>query len=265
MALRGFQELPAILAGLVPRVPPDLPVPGTDTVRDSFLSIRSIAGAALAAAPILSFSYFTSDDKARKEDLPRYFWKAVISLGVIFGIYSILVLVAGGFALYPLENHAEIFRVHDAGRVLTQALPGSLGALGPKIFAIGLFCCGLTTFVVVAQLMCYFCLDTLGLDWRYTRENRRFRWLLAFWIVVPGLLAPFWKFPALLKIILLMGINIVIVPMAIIIILYLINKRSIMGDDKANIGRNLFLLGSLGLSVWLAASKLPDYISALFG
>jgi manganese transport protein len=265
VAIRGFQELPAILAGLVPQIPADLPVPGTDQARDSFLSIRSIAGGALAAAPILSFAYFTSDDKARKEDLPRHFWKSVLNLGVIFGLYSILVLVAGGFALYPLANNADIHQVHEAGRVLTQSLPEGMSALGPKIFGIGLFCCGLTTLVVVAQLMCYFCLDSVRRDWRYTRENKAFRGLFVFWIAVPAILAPFWKFPALLKILLLMGLNIVIVPMAIIIIIYLINKRSIMGEYKANFGRNLFLFASLGLSVWLALSKLPEYIAKLSG
>ena len=54
----------------------------------------------------------------------------MVSQGVIFGLYSVLVLVAGGFALYAPENSAEIFKIHDAGRVRTQALPGSLGALG---------------------------------------------------------------------------------------------------------------------------------------
>lgn len=118
----------------------------------------------------------------------------MVSLGVIFGLYSVLALVAGGFALYPLENSAEIFKIHDAGRVRTQALPGSLGALGPEIFAMGLFYCGLTTAVVVAQLMCYFFLDTSGLDWKYTKVNIRFRDFLAFWIVVPSLLPPICKF-----------------------------------------------------------------------
>jgi Mn2+/Fe2+ NRAMP family transporter len=265
VALRGFQELPAILAGLIPSIPQDLQVPDSEKVRDSYLSIRSIAGGALAAAPILSFSYFTSDDKATPEDLPKYFKKAVISLGVIFGLYSVLVLVSGGFALYPLDNSAQIEKVEEAGRVLKQALPGALGGLGPKIFAAGLFCCGLTTLVVVAQLMCYFCLDGIGRDWKYTKENTAFRWLLVFWIVFPAVLAPLWEFPVLPKMILLMGINIVIVPVAIVIIMYLINKRSLMGDYKASPLRNLFLVASLVLSLWLASSKLPGYWSAIFG
>ncbi len=256
VALKGFVELPAILAGLMPRVPADLPVLGADQTRDAFSSLMGIAGGALAAAPILSFSYFTSDDKAKPEDLPRYFWKAVISLGVIFGLYSTLVLVAGGYALYPLENHANIDKVYQAGQVLTHAMPDALAALGPKLFAAGLFACGLTTLVVVAQLMCYFCLDAARMDWSYRDGNRPFKFLLALWIFVPAIIAPFWQFPALLKILLLMGLNAVIVPMAIAIILYLINKRSLMQDYKANLGRNIFLVASLLFSLALAGYKM---------
>jgi len=263
VAIRGFQEGKDILAGIIPRIPDDLPVPGTEKAREVYSSIVAIAGGALAAAPILSFSYFTSDDRARVADLPRYFWKSVLNLGVIFGVYSVLVLVAGGFALYPLENHASIDKVHEAGRVLTRALPAGLSGLGPKVFAAGLFGCGLTTLVVVAQLMCYFCLDTVRRDWHYTPDNRNFRRLLVFWVAVPAILAPFWRFPALLKMILLMGLNIVIVPVAIVIIIYLINKRSLMGEGKANVWRNVFLVASLGLSLWLAASKAPGYAKAI--
>ena len=265
VAVRGVQEFGAILGGLIPSIPPDLPVPGTDKVRDSYSSIVAIAGGALAAAPILSFSYFHTDDKATPADMPHYFWNSVLNLGVVFGLYSILVLVAGGFALYPLTdpNHAAIESVNEAGRVLTHALPAGLSALAPKVFAAGLFACGLTTLVVVAQLMCYFCLDAIKRDWHYTKENTAFRWLLVFWVSVPAVLAPLWTFPALLKMILLMGLNIVIVPMAIVIIIYLVNKRAVMGDYKANVWRNVFLAASLALSLWMASEKLPDYVEKI--
>jgi Mn2+/Fe2+ NRAMP family transporter len=263
VALRSLEEIGALMAGLVPVIPADLPVPGTDRVRDAFGSIMAIAGGALAAAPLLSYSYFHADDDARPEDMPRYFWKSVLNLGGLFGLYSVMVLVAGGYALYPLENHASIQTVGEAGRVLTRALPAGLGALSPKIFGLGLFLCGFTTLIVVAQLMCYFILDTFKMNWRYTKENKPFRALLIFWIAVPSVLAPFWQFPALLKIILLMGVNIVIVPIAMVIIIYLINKRSVMGDHTANAGRNVLLAASLVLSLWLASAKLPDYWSQI--
>ncbi len=259
VALRSLGEFGLVLGGLAPSIPPDLIVPGTERVRDAYGSIVAIAGGALAAAPLLSFSYFHADDNATPADLPRYFRNSVLNLGVVFGLYSVMVLMAGGYALYPLENHASIQTVGEAGRVLTRALPEALSGLSPKIFAAGLFVCGLTTLIVVAQLMCYFCLDTVKLNWRFTKDNKPFRWLLIFWIAAPSALAPFWEFPALLKIILLMGVNIVIVPIAIIIITYLINKRSVMGEYKASAMRNAFLAASLLLSLWLASAKLPGY------
>ena len=60
-----------------------------------------------------------------------------------------------------------------------------------------------------------------------------------------------------------MGLNILVVPLAIAIILYLVNKRSIMGDYRAGFWRNVFLIASLGLSIWLAAQKAPGYLDAL--
>lgn len=257
VAIRGFREIGSILAGLVPQIPPNLPIPGKDQVRETIASVSAIAGGALAPAPVLSFSYFTSDDKARIEDMPRLFWKSVLTLGCLFGAFSVLVLVAGGHALYPLENHAAIATVHEAGRVLTGALPAGLGWLGPKIFALGLFMCALNTFTVVTQLMCYFCLDAFGKDWHYTRENKNFKRLLACWIFVPAILSPLWQFPPLLKMVLLMGINIVLVPMAVLIVFYLINKRSLMKEHRANPGRNILLLASLTLSFWLVIVKAP--------
>lgn len=245
VAVRGLSEMSDILRGLAIRIPDDLSVPGTETSRDAYASIIAIAGGALAAAPLLSFSYFAEDDHARKEDLARYFWKAVLNLGVIFGLYSLLVLVAGGFALHPLAEHARIEEVHEAGRVLTRAPPEGLARWGPKVFAAGLFAASLTTLVVIAQLMCYMCLDAFRKNWHYTKDNRPFRWLLAAWIVVPAVLAPFRTFPALLKMILLMGLNIVLVPLAIVIIIYLMNRRSLMGEYRANVGRNVFLSASL--------------------
>ena len=263
VAFRGLTELPAILAGLIPKIPPDLPIPGTDQKREAYASIAAVAGGALAPAPILSFSYFTSDDKARIEDMPRLFWKSVLTLGCLFGVFSVLVLVAGGHALYPLENHAQIKTVHEAGRVLSSALPARLGRLAPKVFALGLFTCALNTMTVVTQLMCYFCLDAFKKDWHYTRENRGFMGLLAFWVLVPAVLSPLWTFPPLLKMVLLMGVNIVIVPLAVLVVLYLINKPSLMREHRANLGRNVFLVASLALSVWLAVAKMPGLIQQL--
>ena len=265
VALSGLQEIGAIVAGFAPSIPDDLAVPGQQAMRSSSGSIIAIVGSALAPAALLGIPYMCADNLRGKPDLPAELRKSVLNLGVVFGGYSVFVIIAGGYALYPLDNHAAIDTVHEAGKVLVNAFPEGLGFLGPIIFTAGLLIAALTTFVVVVQVMCYFCLDMLGLDWRDVEENKSFRRLLVLWILLPAILAPFWSFPALLKVLLLMGFNAIVIPLVLVIVLILVNKRALMGEYKASLGRNMVLLAGLVLSVWLVVEKLPDYVQMITG
>ena len=264
VAIRGFQELPAILAGFVPKIPHDLAVPGSDSMRLSGQSIMAIIGTALAPAALLGIPYMSADNSKGTPDLKREFRKAVINLGLVFGCYSIFVMVAGGFALYSLTDHAQIDTVHEAGRVLVKAFPAGLGFLGPLIFSIGISLAALTTFVVVVQVVSYWLLDMLGFDWHDRADNVQFKHMLKFWIFVPAILAPFWSFPALLKVLLLMGVNALLIPMVMIIVIVLVNRQQVMGHYRANIGRNAILVIGAVISVWLSVVKLPGYIAMVF-
>ena len=265
VALRGFQQFGDILAGFLPSIPADLPVTGQGTVRESSSSIISIVGSALAPAALLGIPYMCADNLSGAPDLKREFRTAVINLGFIFGGYSIFVIVAGGFALFPLANHAEIDTVHEAGKVLVNAFPEGLGFVGPLIFSAGLCMAALTTFVVVVQVMCYFWLDMTGQSWRDTVDNKRFKRLIVLWVLAPAVLAPFWDFPALLKVVLLMGINAIVIPLVMLVVIILVNKREVMGEYRASLGRNIVLAAGLTLSVWLSVVKLPGYIGQLLG
>ncbi len=263
VAFRGFSDILLILRGLIPSIPEALPVPGSSVARSAGVSIIAIAGGVLAPASLLGMSYLTKDSQSSVSQFGRNLWMAIINLGLIFGCYSLFVLIAGGYALYPLSENAAIEQIHQAGQVLTRALPGNISFLAPRIFALGLFVCGLTTLVVIAQVMAYLTLDVLGKNWRHTQDNRLFSGLLAAWIVVPSILAPFWDFPALLKVLLIMGVNVVVAPLALAIILYLINSSTLMGAHRAGWVRNLFLVAGLLLGLVLAAIRLPGYLASL--
>ncbi len=147
--------------------------------------------------------------------------------------------------------------------MLTRAFPAGLDFLGTAIFVIGLSMAATTTYIVVAQVMTYFTLDMLKRPWRQTPDNKAFKWSVAAWIVIPGMLAPFWTLPELLKVLLLMGFNTVIVPLAIVVVMLFANSRDLMGDHKAGPLRNLLLAGALGLAVTLAVLQLPPLLHAL--
>lgn len=264
VAFRGFQELPAILNGFVPSVPDDLAVPGSDSLRLSGQSIMAIIGTALAPAALLGIPYMSADNSRGIPDLKQEFRKAVVNLGVIFGCYSIFVVVAGGFALHGLADHAQIDTVHEAGRVLVKAFPAALGFLGPLIFSIGICLAALTTFVVVVQVISYWLLDMLGYNWHDRADNVAFKHMLKIWVFAPAILAPFWNFPALLKVLLLMGVNALLIPMVMIVVIILVNRPRVMGGYRANTTRNLILAIGAVISVWLSIVKLPGYAAMIF-
>lgn len=260
IALRSFSDAGAILAGFVPHIPPDLPVPGTDTVRMSTGSIIAIVGAAIAPGALLAIPYLSSDAGSDASSLKRDTRKSILNLGVIFGAYAIFILIAGGFALFPLQNHASIETVHAAGQVLTFAFPTAVAFLGPPIFTFGLFIAAMTTLVICVQVVIYLSLDMFGKNWTYSSDNALFRRLLIIVTLLSAVLAPVWTFPAMLKVVLLMGVNVLIIPMVLIAMIYLLNKKSVMGEHTAGVWRNLILVVCLLVAVVLGVDKLPDYL-----
>lgn len=265
VALRGLVELPAILAGFVPSLPPDLPVPESDNPRIATSSIIAMVGAAVAPAALLGMPYMCADDGGTREDLAQIFRQAIINMGVIFGAYAIFVVVAGGYALHSLPDHASFADVGQASAVFRDALPGVLSALGPMVFSLGLFTAALTTLVVAAQVTIYFILDMANQEWRFADDNKLYHRVLTVFVLAAAVLAPFWDFPALLKVILLMGINVVVIPLGFVIVMVLANNGSVMGEFKAQWWRNLTLLIGLIASVVLAVHKAPYYFHLLMG
>ena len=266
VALRGFTELSAILAGMAPGVPEDLPVPGTDMVRSSGIVIMGIVGSVLAPAAMLGMPYMSADNRQQGAvDLRQEFRNSVINLGVIYCACSLSIIIAAGFALYPLANHAGIDSVHEASRILLRAFPQGLEFLGPMVFSAGMIIAALTTFIVTVEVITYFILDMFGYDWHHTRDNRRFKRTIAVCIILPALLAPLWTFPALFKLLLLMGINAIVVPLVYLIVLFLINRESVMGEHTGSIARNLILLTALVLSLTISVIKMPEFVRALLG
>ncbi len=256
VAIKGLMQPSTwvrLLKGLIPSLPADLPVVGMEMPpRGAFTQLMGIAGQALPASVFLSFGYFTSNADFTAADVKATFRKNIINFGVIWGLFSVVVVVAGATALHDfytdttviegqITHYSQIDRVFDAGNVIAPALPAGLKFIAPPIFSLGLLVAGFTTLVSVAMLMVYFCLDIMGLDWKYTEENKKFRVLLGLWIAVPAVLSPFWQLPALIKNILAMAGNLVLTPIAIGILFFFINRRKYVGEHTASPVRNIIL------------------------
>jgi manganese transport protein len=251
VAIKGltmWQTWIGLVNGLIPTIPDDVQIVGSDDVRRAFTQLMGIAGQALPASVFLSFGYFTSNAEYTVTDIKMAFKKNVLNFGLIWGLFSVVVVVAGATALHDFYaggggglHFSQIERVFDAGNVIAPALPIGLKIIASPIFSLGLLVAGFTTMVSVAMLMVYFCLDIVGKNWKYTKDNKIFRWTLGLWIAVPAFLSPFWQLPAIIKNILAMAGNLVLTPIAIFILMYFINKSKYVKEYTASITRNIIL------------------------
>lgn len=269
VALKGLADWRTWVAlgrGLVPSVPADLPVFGEARVRSGFTQIMAIAGQALPPAVFLSYGYLATNSGYTPADIKRAFRKTVSHLGVVWGLFSVVVIVAGATALHAVYtgegpgflgvvHYSQIESIPVAGKVLGPAFPGALGFLAPRFFSLGLIAAAFTTLISVSLTMTYFCLDIARKNWRFTDDNRLFKVVFATWIMVPALIAPFWQLPALLKAILAMVGNLLLAPVAVLVILYFVNQKS-LGEFRAGVGRNLVLGATLLFAVALLVNGL---------
>jgi Mn2+/Fe2+ NRAMP family transporter len=104
----------------------------------------------------------------------------------------------------------------------------------------------------------------LNKPWKFSGENRLYRRLVILVTVAIGVLAPVWNFPAMLKVILMMGVNVFVVPLVIGAMIYLLNRPAVMGPHTAGASRNILLALCLLVALGLAVNQLPDYLAMFF-
>jgi manganese transport protein len=226
----------------------------------------AIAGQALPPAVLLSYGYLSANSGYTTADVKRTFWKTVTNLGVVWGMFSVVVIVAGATALHDVytgngprvlgvSHYSQIETIPIAGQVLGPAFPGALGFLAPRFFSLGLIAAAFTTLISVSLTMTYFCLDITRRNWRFTDDNQAFKAVFATWIAIPALVAPFWQLPALLKAILAMVGNLLMAPLAVGLILYFVNRPA-LGEFRANAARNAVLVVTLLFALALVINGL---------
>ena len=113
--------------------------------------------------------------------------------------------------------------------------------------------------ISVSLTMTYFCLDMARKNWHFTADNRLFKIVFATWIAIPALIAPFWAMPALLKAILAMVGNLILAPVAVLVIMYFVNHER-LGEFRASKGRNIVL----GITALFAGALVINGLIGLF-
>ncbi|HUT69542.1 MAG TPA: divalent metal cation transporter [Desulfatiglandales bacterium] len=218
-----------VVRGILPNIPGGI---------DSALMIAAILGGAVHITIIGMHSYNTNARKWSRKDLGLARFDNTLSMGFAFGIYSVAIFLVAAAVLHP--NQIKVKLATDAA----LSLGPLLGKHAMVIFLIGLWAATLSTISPTFLAGTYFIFDKM--KWDMNPETRKFHMVILGGALLSAF-GPFMKGSFFLLLPLMLALGLCGTPLIIAIMLYLLNKRNIVGEYRNSVVLNV--LGGLTLLV----------------
>lgn len=225
-----------ILTGLVPNLPGGM---------DSALMMAAIMGGAVHITIIGMHTYNCNAKKWTRKDLRLAKIDNALSMGGAFGLYSILIFFVAAAVLFP--NQVKVVSATDAA----MSLKPLLGPHATAIFLLGLWGAAFSTLSPTILAGVYFFMDKM--KWPLYDEKKDKRFIAT---VIGGCFlaafGPFLKGGFFLLLPLMLALGLCGTPLILAIILYLLNKREVAGEEKNSLILNLLGTATLLVITFLA-------------
>ena len=245
--LSFFVVLPPIgevAKGFIPEIP---------KVEGGRLLVAAFVGTTMAAATFLSRPLFIQGKGWTIDNLSDQRKDAIWAAILIFLISGAIMAVAMG-AFY--EDGIVVEKVLD----MVTTLEPIAGRFAIVIFFMGTLSAGLSSIFPILMIAPLMIAD-------YTKgeldlSSNRFKIMTALACII-GLAVPAFGFNPIKAQIVTQVFNVFILPLAILSMMILINKKSLMGDQKAGIGLNIGLFGALFFSLVISYNGIVAIIESL--
>ncbi|MEO0898143.1 MAG: Nramp family divalent metal transporter [Bacteroidota bacterium] len=215
-----------IAKGLIPSIPQ---VEGGRTL------VAAFVGTTMASATFISRPLFIQGKGWTKDDLQEQKKDAIWAAILIF-IISASIMAAAMGALF--ENQIVVTKVLD----MVYALEPVAGKFAIVIFFLGTLTAGLSSIFPILMIAPLMIADYQ--QGKLDTSSRQFR-ILAGIACIIGLTVPILGANPIQAQILTQVFNVFVLPLVILGIMILINRRDLMGEQKAGIGLNLGLILSM--------------------
>lgn len=219
--------------GLIPNIPGGM---------ESALMMAAIMGGAVHITIIGLHTYNTNAKGWTRKDLPLARFDNAVSMGIAFGLYSVIIFFVAASVLHP--HHITVRTATDAA----LSLEPLLGKSAMFIFLVGIWGAAFSTLSPTMLAATYFFVDKM--KWPLYRGDRRFAWTAAVGAAIVAF-GPFLKGGFFLLLPLMLALGLCGTPLIIAMILYLLNRKDIAGAD-----RNSPVLNVLGVLTLLVTTFL---------
>lgn len=223
-----------IAAGLVPSIPGGM---------DSALMMAAIMGGAVHITIIGLHTYNTNARGWTRKDLQLARFDNALSMGAAFGLYSIIIFLVAAAVLHP--HNVTVRTATDAA----LSLEPLLGKGAMVIFLLGVWGAAFSTLSPTMLAATYFFCDKMG--WSLDRSDRRFTGTAIVCSVIVAF-GPLLKGGYFLLLPLMLALGLCGTPIIIAIILYLLNRRDVAGDDRNSAVLNMLGIVTLAVTTFLA-------------
>ena len=223
-----------LAGGIIPDIPGGM---------DSALMIAAILGGAVHITIIGMHTYNTNARKWARKDLGLARFDNTLSMGFAFGIYSLAIFVVAAAVLHP--NNIKIKLATDAA----LSLGPLLGANAMVIFLIGLWAATLSTISPTFLAGAYFIFDKM--KWEPNPKDRKFR-IVILGSALLSAFGPFIKGSFFLLLPFMLALGLCGTPLIIAIILYLLNKREVVGEYGNSVVLNVLGIITLVITTLVA-------------
>jgi Mn2+/Fe2+ NRAMP family transporter len=224
-----------ILKGLVPNLP-EVPA---DEGKGPFLVIASMVGTTVFSGLFIIRTTLVKEAGWTVRDIGKQRNDAIASATMMFVISGSIMAAAAG-TLY-----AEGLGLTEAAQMI-ELLEPLVGAFATSVFAVGIIAAGVSSqFPNVLMLPWLLC--------DYSQSPRemtlaRYR-VIVFLISLLGLVVPIFEARPVFVMIVSQAFQSIILPVTVACILYLGNRRDLMGEHKLSIKTNVFLYAILAFSI----------------
>jgi manganese transport protein len=224
-----------ILKGMIPNLP-DVPA---DQGKGPFLVIASMVGTTVFSGLFIIRTTLVKEAGWTLHDLKKQRNDAIVSVSLMFVISTAIMAAAAG----------TLFKVGlgltNASQMITLLEPLA-GKLATAIFAFGIVAAGVSSQFPNVLMLPWLLCDYNQSERKMTLPKYRIMVLI---ISLLGLVVPIFHARPIFVMIISQAFNSLILPVTVGCILYLGNRKDLMGEQKNSMGANLFLIAILIFSM----------------
>ena len=224
-----------ILKGLVP----NLPEVRADQGNGPFLVIASMVGTTVFSGLFIIRTTLVKEAGWTVNDMKKQRNDALASVTMMFIISGSIMAAAAG------TLHAEGLGLTKASQMI-ELLEPLVGAVATSVFAVGIIAAG-----VSSQFPNVLMLPWLLCDYNQSKRDMtlsRYR-IMVFLISLLGLVVPIFEARPVFVMIVSQAFQSIILPVTVACILYLGNRRDLMGEHKLTLTTNIFIGAVLLFSI----------------